>query len=233
MSRQDDRDEAMRQEPPALHRRRDEALEERLAWVRRKVLRRGVRLDPARSEREVADFEARVSVRLPEEYRRFLLDIGDGPREEKIYGRRLAPDEIAALGLPRDEVVYVREPEHDRERRRREGPPFYGLQPLERVAADSVGHPLRPWMPFPLTAAWIWEEVPGEDAGPDRARLEAVCSDGHLFLGTEGCAEDWILVVTGPERGRVWNRADIGATPCDPPLDFLAWYDRWLDSHRS
>ncbi len=53
--------------------------------------------------------------------------------------------------------------------------------------------------------------------------------DGHLYLGTEGCGEDWVLVVSGPERGCVWNLSDVGAVPCTPPSDFLEWYERWLD----
>jgi hypothetical protein len=229
MNGQNDRDHITRQQAIDPGRPRDEALEERLAQVQRKVLRRGVRLDPPRSEREVADFGARIGVRLPEEYRRFLLEVGDGPREEKVYGRQLTPEELETLGTHRDRLAYAVEPWHDRERRRREGPPFYGLQPLERTVADSGRHSFRPWLPFPLTDEWIWEDEREDEAGPDRARLEAVCYHGHLYLGTDGCGEDWLLVVTGPERGRIWNRADDGAIPCDPPADFLAWYERWLD----
>ncbi|MCP4198521.1 MAG: hypothetical protein GY762_15345 [Proteobacteria bacterium] len=40
---------------------------------------------------------------------------------------------------------------------------------------------------------------------------------------------DWILIVTGPEREKVWNRADVGAQPCVPARDFLSWYEYWLD----
>jgi hypothetical protein len=112
-----------------------------------------------------------------------------------------------------------------RQRVDREGPPHYGLRPLAETLVDEDGDPLRPAAPFPLTGAWVWEDEPD----PDQERLRAVFQDGHLYLGTEGCGEDWIVVVAGPERGRVWDRADVGAQPCDPPCDFLDWYERWLD----
>jgi hypothetical protein len=193
--------------------------EEQLARIRRKVLDRGIRLDPPLSEGAVADFEAQVGVRLPEDYRRFLLKIGDGPCEEMI-GRRLSEDEVQAMGFGAGQVVFEFDID---EYERREGPPHYGLQPLERTAVAYGGHQLRPSRPFPLTADWQWEDEPE----PDQALKEAVFNDGHLFLGTQGCGEDWLLVVTGSERGRIWNRADVGAGPCN--LNFLDWYERWLD----
>ena len=116
-------------------------------------------------------------------------------------------------------------PWHERERKRQEGPPSYGLVPLNRTLTNEDGTWLRPTSPFPLVDVWVWEDEPNRD----EERLEVVYRDGQLFLGTDGCAMDWILVVSGPERGHVWNRADVGAQPCVPPADFLDWYERWLD----
>ncbi len=198
----------------------DDPLAEQLARVRRKVLDRGVRLDPPLSEEQVADFETRVGVRLPEEYRRFLLEIGDGPSEEKLHGRRLSPAEIEEMGLDAGKVVI----EHDQvEQKRREGSPYYGLQPLERTVVADRGCMLRPGVAFPLTTTWIW----GTEPEPDEARIKATYTDGHLFLGTDGCGMDYLLIVTGPQRGCIWDRADGGA--CLLSLDFLDWYEQWLD----
>ena len=115
------------------------------------------------------------------------------------------------------------------------GPPHYGLntlaQSVQRIP-DGQHEPgntpfLRPHLPFPLFEPWIWED---ENLGDrDDVRFQAVYNDGHLFLGTDGCAMDWILVVSGPERGNVWNRADVGAQPCVPSRDFATWYEYWLD----
>lgn len=52
--------------------------------------------------------------------------------------------------------------------------------------------------------------------------------DGSLYLGTDGCGMDWALVVTGPQRGYVWQISEAGITPCRPALTFLAWVSHWL-----
>lgn len=40
---------------------------------------------------------------------------------------------------------------------------------------------------------------------------------------------DWHLIVTGPERGHVWWVCGKGIAPTDPKMDFLRWYEDWLD----
>lgn len=37
--------------------------------------------------------------------------------------------------------------------------------------------------------------------------------DGALFLGDDGCGMYWALIVTGAQRGYVWNICDVGAQP--------------------
>ncbi len=32
---------------------------------------------------------------------------------------------------------------------------------------------------------------------------------GVLYLGTDGCGEDWRLVVTGEQRGQLWNCSEV------------------------
>ena len=112
-----------------------------------------------------------------------------------------------------------------------DGPPHYGLVPLHlTVPADSgFGEALAPDEPFPLAGTWVWEyEIDWEKEPPDK--LRAVFRCGHLFLGTDGCGMDWILVVVGAERGHVWQRTGAGASPGRPRRDFLDWYEYWLDS---
>ncbi len=55
--------------------------------------------------------------------------------------------------------------------------------------------------------------------------------DGTLVLGHDGCGMYWHLVITGPERGQVWQITDVGAQPCAPRRDFFSWYEYWLDGH--
>lgn len=40
---------------------------------------------------------------------------------------------------------------------------------------------------------------------------------------------DWHLIVTGPERGHMWWVCGEGIAPTDPKMDFLRWYEDWLD----
>jgi hypothetical protein len=40
---------------------------------------------------------------------------------------------------------------------------------------------------------------------------------------------DWTLIVTGRERGRMWNIEGQGAQPCAPSRAFLDWYLLWLE----
>lgn len=102
------------------------------------------------------------------------------------------------------------------------GPPFYGLVGLGEPSDVTGGHEVGPGSlraPFPLTEDWIWEGEPDRD----QARFDAVHRDGILPLGTDGCAMDYVLVVSGPARGQVWMVADVGATAIAP--DFSSWLE--------
>lgn len=61
-------------------------MEERLRRLRRLIAEAGRSLNPVLSEGEVAAFEGRNSVTLPEEYRRFLLEVGNGGEGPPHYG---------------------------------------------------------------------------------------------------------------------------------------------------
>ncbi|RSS52956.1 SMI1/KNR4 family protein [Streptomyces sp. WAC07061] len=122
-----------------------------------------------------------------------------------------------------------------------EGPPYYGLLPLAQTPPDwGTDRPERRLAePFPLTAAWLWE---AEDDGAElsEAEFEAltdpVCDHGSLLLGTDGCGMYWHLVVTGPQRGHVWQIAGEGAMPFGPDSPdavmpgtpgFTGWAAHW------
>ncbi len=155
-----------------------DAAEGQLAAVRRLLESIGtVRLGPVLSSSDVGAFERRHGILLPDGFRRFVLEVGNGG----------------------------------------DGP-GYGL-----AAFDPSLEQARVAHPFPLERVWVWEE----EENPDPARV-AACRDGWLPLGTEGCGMDWILVVSGNQRGHVWNIEGQGAQPCAPALEFLAWYRAWL-----
>ncbi len=152
--------------------------------IKRQLATQDAHLLPPLPEEEVEAFETQFQIRLPESYRRFLLEIGDAG----------------------------------------DGPPDYGLLPLARTVQTYDGKILHPQKPFPLAAYWVWED----DEEVDEQLLGSVFADGHLYLGTDGCGQDWVLIVSGEERGNIWQIAGVGAQPCVPRRDFLSWYQYWL-----
>ena len=113
-----------------------------------------------------------------------------------------------------------------------DGPPHYGLVGLGEPSHPAGGLELRRdslSRPFPLQDAWVWED----DPDPDEGRLQAVL-DGCLPLGTDGCGMEWVLIVTGPQRGHVWLLSGEGAQPWDPRTGyttggagFVGWVAHW------
>lgn len=100
----------------------------------------------------------------------------------------------------------------------RAGPPSYGLLPLARTPRDwGSDRPERLLAePFPLAAAWLWEATGHEEvlsAEEFEARTDPVFDHGSLLLGTDGCGMYWHLIVTGPQRGHVWQISGEGAMP--------------------
>ncbi|MFJ4831825.1 SMI1/KNR4 family protein [Streptomyces sp. NPDC088747] len=115
------------------------------------------------------------------------------------------------------------------------GPPDYGLLSVAEVPDDWGGEEEERDLsrPFPLTEAWMWEEdsEPAEDTDEI---LERVYNHGSIVLGTDGCAMNWHLVVTGPHRGHVWMISDVGAVPfgarfgfTTAEAGFAGWVAHW------
>ncbi|WP_327234752.1 SMI1/KNR4 family protein [Streptomyces sp. NBC_01317] len=125
----------------------------------------------------------------------------------------------------------------------RAGPPHYGLLPFARTPSDwGSDRPERLLAePFPLTAAWLWEEEGDEAALSDEefeARTAPVFDHGSLLLGTDGCGMYWHLIITGPQRGHVWFIDEYGAVPFGTRPDtslmpgtpgFAGWVTRWAE----
>jgi hypothetical protein len=110
------------------------------------------------------------------------------------------------------------------------GPPAYGLRPLGAAESWWADEQRAAWQhfqliqqPFPFEAPWFWED----EEEPDPVRLAAVYH-GSLYLGTDGCGMDWALIVTGPQRGYVWQLTESGITPCRPARTFFGWISAWL-----
>jgi hypothetical protein len=153
-------------------------------WIVEQVAARGVSLGPPLTERDVQAFEVMHGIDLPEPYRWFLTNVGNGGN----------------------------------------GPPGYDLAPLNDARCER-GEP-NPSIarPYPLTEPWLWED----DEDPDDDLIDAAYSYGRVWLGTDGCGGQWVLIVKGEARGEVWFVCGEGAGPAEPRQDFLEWYADWL-----
>jgi hypothetical protein len=153
------------------------------------------RLNPKLDEEAVAAFERRHGIRLPEDYRAFLVHFGDG-----------------GAG------------------------PYCGVLPLEqwhecvgdvvaRVPRPLKGYlaslsPLSPNQPQPLQSEWQ----------ADLKLYEWHPYQGGIAVGHQGSTYYTLLIVAGEARGRIAYVDTAG----EPPyfvrnLDFLGWYERWLE----
>jgi SMI1 / KNR4 family (SUKH-1) len=166
-------------------------LDERLENIRQAYEDRALKLGQVANEEAVEAFEKKYFIRLPDEYRRFVLELGNGG----------------------------------------DGPPHCGMFRLEDADHDEMGRVndgYAPQLDFPLTDVWIWES---ED-DYDEARVNDIHATGHIYLGTDGCGMQHVLITSGAERGNVWMIAGEGAQPiyfdAEKRYTFLDWLEAWL-----
>ena len=89
---------------------------------------------------------------------------------------------------------------------------------------------------FPYKEITIWElEETGDKSLDEGLELFYNPNDlrnrnnGNIIIGDAGCGTYWLLVTKGPFKGEIWM---IGVTliqPCIPNINFLGWYEMWLD----
>jgi hypothetical protein len=162
-------------------------------------------LNPCLPEETLSDFEKKHRIHLPDEYRRFLKQVGNG-----------------GCG------------------------PAYGFLPLlewntelEATDADFLA------TPFQHTDKWN-KETP-KDVSEDYYESDEFYNNqdeyydskhisGSMRISHYGCAIYYLLVVSGPEAGKIWiddRASDGGIFPAvsqsgTQRISFLEWYDEWL-----
>lgn len=203
------------------------------------ALGHGFRLEEPLTAAELAELEAQIGVRLPEDYRQFLLTVGAGgagpaygvlPLRRTGAGWRWEGDGAELVDLSRlAEPFPVQGPdaaavqalldEHPEALldERPEEEDFDGPDGLEDLDALMEARDER------------WTELMWN---PDR-------TVGAVVLCHLGCAQREWLVLSGPERGHIWadHRADEDGTDLVPRLDasgepptFARWYLDWLEA---
>ncbi|MGK5628186.1 SMI1/KNR4 family protein [Streptomyces sp. URMC 123] len=162
---------------------------------------------------ELHEVEGELGVRLPEEYRGFLLEVGAGGAgpDYGIFPLRPGAERNAAraerLAEPfRPDIVGALFDEHQENEPTRDG-----------FASDEEF----------LRAYHAW------DTRDDELREQLFT--GVLYISDQGCGYYSALAVTGPEAGTVWDDVQAvgeGAVPKTRPgaerLTFAEWYLDWL-----
>ncbi|WP_327071354.1 SMI1/KNR4 family protein [Kitasatospora sp. NBC_01302] len=173
---------------------------------------------------ELEELEGQLGVRLPEDYREFLTQVGAGGAGpgygvfpiRRVDGRWRWEGDGADL----PDLARLSEPF-----------PVQGPDPVEVGALQDE---------CPQEEDFVEDEDFGRAMGAWDARWEALMWDpertvGAIALCHLGCAYRQWLVVSGPERGRIWSddRADerdleplLG--PGQEPMTFALWYRSWL-----
>jgi uncharacterized protein (TIGR02996 family) len=163
------------------------------------------RLNPPLPVERVEQIESRIGCRLPEQYRCFVTEFADG-----------------AAG------------------------PDYGIRPLEALLGGNEDSDLSASLGAPFPVPTNVEEM----------RQLGYSAPGTLSICEIGCGGYHELILTGPERGNVWVQTDgdwrpallddsylpsgpdvnfdtvleaAFRSPQGLKLEFLDWYQRWLD----
>lgn len=152
------------------------------------------------------------NVTLPEDYRDFLLFVGNGGDGPAGFTVGLGDNEMPTE-LPQITVTVISKDGNIT------GSAGTGPRP-------PVGRNPDPARPFPFDAEWRAEDPLPFDLA------DAHPYDGCLYLANEGCGYFYFLVITGPHAGEVWEddsaayyNGSIGPTN----HDFRAWYEKWVE----
>ncbi|WP_374011061.1 SMI1/KNR4 family protein [Streptomyces ipomoeae] len=182
-------------------------------------------LEEPLTEDALAELEAQIGVRLPEEYRTFLTQVGAGGAGP-AYG-----------------VFPVRRVEG---RWRWEG------DGADLTDLTLLAEPFPEQGPDPETLAALLAECPEEESFDDDldafdtayeawdSRLADVLwaperTAGAVAICHLGCAQREWLIISGPQRGRIWSDPRADEADLEPlvddagrPMTFGRWYLEWL-----
>lgn len=175
---------------------------------------------------ELAELEAWLGIRLPEEYRGFLLEVGAGGAGP-CYG---------VFTVARDPGGFWR---------------WHG-DGAEMITLSRLAEPFPRTHPHPEAVAALAAEEPATgdfadidaflgahgawDLTMEKLEFHEDRTVGALCLCHRGCALRQWLVVSGPEAGRMWDDVRVDEEDMHPatgadggPVGFARWYLDWLE----
>lgn len=173
------------------------------------------RLGPAVPEEFVREAEEKCGFTLPEDYRRFITQVGDGGAgpDHGIHPFR----EFWKRGCFREDRFAE---QHRQEYRCSLARPF-SVRPMEPEEIGQYGFSPESFREHP-EKFFVWEEPEDEDDG-------RWSTEGFFELGTRGCQWDFGLALNGEHRGRVFTTDNEGGYALDAH-SFEEFYSRWLES---
>jgi hypothetical protein len=169
-------------------------------------------LSPPLSEEVIANWEARAQVKLPEEYRLFLRELGEGPAGPGFGMRKLTEMNL---------TPYLKEPFPLIE-------PFLGLGSIDTSKLDRE----QEWEAYKKFVD-EWDKIP--DGGILYLTDYGCDIYGGLVLNGKYRGQIWICESNSPSYcpfGYAVHLHDPDQDPCaDIPKDFtfFQWYEHWLD----
>ncbi|MEU9832168.1 SMI1/KNR4 family protein [Streptosporangium sp. NPDC048047] len=174
----------------------------------------GFELSPPLTGAEVAEIETALGTSLPGEYRGFLMEVGAGGAgpDYGLFPPALPPEENRAALAGRLRRPF--RPDHAQ----RALDEYDEREPSRDAYPDEEGY---------RRAFGAWDDEFDE--------LDEALVAGTLCVSDRGCGYHTLLVVTGPERGTVWEdvrAVGMGVVPLGDGdggrMTFAEWYLEWL-----
>jgi len=186
------------------------SIDEIIQRIKQKAVDEVVELNPAIQKSIIDDFEQSTGISLPEELVLFYTEIGNGCKLKSLRKGVQTPETDALLKLlnkHKSDRLWEYESYHASVLR--------GFEDL-LIDMDKINEE------FPYKMYWNWEDDPSD------VDIEPI-HNGNIELINIGCGETWNIIVTGEERGKMWNFADVGISPSYSNCGFLSWFERLLD----
>ncbi|MFK7983970.1 MAG: SMI1/KNR4 family protein [Saprospiraceae bacterium] len=202
------------------------------------------------SESKVLEFESKYQIRLPKDYRNFLLELGDGG-VGPYYGIMKLAEVIPSyhqndIAILKDKFPFTDDwnwsPKIFEMFDFLRGGGFNNLQEYffqKSLMTSEWEVPKEEWEAIQLLSGKVnlGNEV-AEFFGNIywESYFSREIDKGSIELCEYGCALRFRLIISGPEKGKIWfdERADRnGMSPVrnnkGEKLDFITWYMNWLD----